>query len=95
MRQHGGTIHSIACVGGAESVDYTSGSTEGCDDADDADEDDDYFPALSQFDVERHLADRQQQQQLDTDVEMTRLAIVTRECAVFMADFTQKIFDQS
>ena len=68
----------------------SSGSTEGCDDVDELDDDDDEdVSAVTEFNTEPGLNACQQHQQPQ------RLTNVNRDCAVFMADFVQKILDPS
>jgi len=74
--------------------DNSSGTTEGCDDVDELDDDDDDVSAFDQSQADdEHL--RHQQTGSSADSEMARLANIGRDCAVFMADFVQKIFDPS
>jgi len=85
-------------IGDKETADCSSGSTEGCDDVDDMDDDDDDVSMVSRFVADRGQSAGQHQQPQQThhgDSEVTRLANITRDCAVFMTDFVQKIFDPS
>ena len=81
---------------GEDAADDSSGSTEGCDDVDEMDDDDDDVSAVSRFvSGYQEQQPRQSESNGRNDSEITRLANVTRDCAVFMADFVQKIFDPS
>jgi len=82
---------------GVDTADDSSGSTEGCDDLDEMDEDEDDEVVIADRGLTGYH--HQQPQQTDStgrcDSEVARLVNITRDCAVFMADFVQKIFDPS